>query len=65
MPEVTVRLRCSKGTYIRSFARDFGVALGSGAYLSALERTAIGSYSVNDSFTIEGFQEYVNSIKNQ
>ena len=46
MPEIKVRLVCSKGTYIRSFARDFGEALKSGGYLSALERTAIGSLSM-------------------
>lgn len=59
LPEVTVRLLCSKGTYIRSFARDLGVALGSGAYLSALERTEIGQYHVKDAFSIESFEEYV------
>lgn len=59
LPEVTVRLLCSKGTYVRSFARDLGVALGSGAYLSALERTAIGQYHVKDAFTIDSFAEYV------
>ena len=42
IPKVIVRLVCSKGTYIRSFARDLGQALKSGSYLSALERTAIG-----------------------
>ncbi|MBN2862842.1 MAG: tRNA pseudouridine(55) synthase TruB, partial [Bacteroidales bacterium] len=44
IPETKVRILCSKGTYIRAFARDLGVALGSGCYLSALERTAIGKY---------------------
>src|SRR5450759_908193 len=44
IPEIKVRLVCSKGTYIRSFARDFDRALKSGSYLSALERTAIGLY---------------------
>src|SRR5450759_4162254 len=44
IPEIKVRLVCSKGTYIRSFARDFGRALKSGSYLSALERRAIGLY---------------------
>jgi tRNA pseudouridine55 synthase len=57
MPDVKVRLLCSKGTYIRSFARDFGLALKSGSYLSALERTAIGSYNVSTALTIEQFQE--------
>ncbi len=63
MPEVTVRLLCSKGTYIRSFARDLGLALGSGAYLSALERTAIGKYKIADCYTIDTFGNYLQSIK--
>lgn len=62
LPEVTVKLLCSKGTYIRSFARDFGLALRSGAYLSSLERTAIGNHKVQDSFTIESFEEYVKNV---
>lgn len=62
MPEVTVRLLCSKGTYIRSFARDLGVELGSGAYLSALERTAIGKFRVDGAYTIESFGEYLQSL---
>lgn len=45
-PELRVRIECSKGTYIRSIARDFGEELGVGAHLTALRRTAIGSYSV-------------------
>ncbi|HEX2976923.1 MAG TPA: tRNA pseudouridine(55) synthase TruB [Bacteroidales bacterium] len=63
LPEVTIRLRCSKGTYIRSFARDLGLALGSGAYLSALERTAIGHFKVKEAHTLETFQEYVEKVK--
>jgi tRNA pseudouridine55 synthase len=63
LPEIKVRLVCSKGTYIRSFARDLGTALGSGAYLSALERTAIGTYHVSKAYEIENFQEYVAQIK--
>lgn len=59
MPEVTVRLLCSKGTYIRSFARDLGVKLGSGAYLSALERTSIGSFRLEEAFSIESFAEHL------
>jgi tRNA pseudouridine55 synthase len=62
LPEIRVRLVCSKGTYIRSFARDIGVALGSGGYLSSLERSAIGSYHVRDAYNIEMFQEYVNRM---
>jgi tRNA pseudouridine55 synthase len=63
MPEVTIRILCSKGTYIRSFARDLGVALGSGAYLSALERTAIGAFKVSEAFTVEKFGEYLEEGK--
>ncbi|HLN56816.1 MAG TPA: tRNA pseudouridine(55) synthase TruB [Bacteroidales bacterium] len=62
IPEITVRLLCSKGTYIRSFARDLGIALGSGACLSALERTAIGRFNVKESFTIDSFQDYLKTI---
>ncbi|MFM6953907.1 MAG: tRNA pseudouridine(55) synthase TruB, partial [Sphingobacteriaceae bacterium] len=46
LPEVDFRVVCSKGTYIRSLAHDFGKALGSGAYLSALCRTRSGNYSL-------------------
>lgn len=61
-PEIKIRLVCSKGTYIRSFARDVGEALGSGGYLSALERTAIGSFHVSKAFEIENFQEFVSQM---
>ena len=63
IPETIVRVVCSKGTYIRSFARDLGVALKSGSYLSALERTAIGSYHINKAYDLEKFQEYIEQIK--
>ncbi|HEX7492902.1 MAG TPA: tRNA pseudouridine(55) synthase TruB [Bacteroidales bacterium] len=62
IPEIRIRLVCSKGTYIRSFARDFGKALKSGSYLSALERTKIGSYNVRDAWTMEKFKEYTGQI---
>lgn len=52
-PEVYFRVRCSKGTYIRSLAHDFGQALGVGAYLSALRRTAIGPYRIEKAQSIE------------
>jgi tRNA pseudouridine55 synthase len=52
-PQVTCRLRVSSGTYIRAIARDLGVKLGTGAYLSALRRTKIGQFSVSDATTIE------------
>jgi tRNA pseudouridine55 synthase len=63
IPETKIRLVCSKGTYIRSFARDFGQVLKSGGYLSALERTAIGSFHVNQSYDLEKFQEYIEQMQ--
>lgn len=56
-PVVSFRVVCSKGTYIRSLARDFGKALGCGAHLSSLRRTRIGGYNVSDALTIEDIME--------
>jgi tRNA pseudouridine55 synthase len=58
-PEVTVRVACSKGTYIRSLAHDVGQALGCGAYLSALRRTRSGGYSVSDALTVEQWSAWL------
>jgi tRNA pseudouridine55 synthase len=55
MPEVHFRIRCSKGTYIRSLARDFGQALQSGAYLKKLVRTSIGDFHMKDALPIDAF----------
>lgn len=55
LPLVTFRLRCSKGFYVRSLARDFGRALGCGAYLERLRRTAIGEYRIEMADTVEEF----------
>lgn len=55
MPEVDFKVRCSKGTYIRSLAFDFGEGLKSGAHLSALRRTKIGDYNVDDAQSLDGF----------
>jgi len=63
LPDVRVRILCSKGTYIRSFARDLGLALGSGAYLSELTRTAIGSYRVEDAMDLEKFRLFLEQMK--
>ncbi|MCB0447443.1 MAG: tRNA pseudouridine(55) synthase, partial [Gelidibacter sp.] len=52
---VNFRVVCSKGTYIRSLANDFGKALNSGAHLSALRRTKIGDFNVEDALTPEEF----------
>jgi tRNA pseudouridine55 synthase len=55
--ELKFRVVCSKGTYIRSLAHDFGKALNSGAHLSELRRTRIGEFSVESALTPEGFIE--------
>ncbi len=55
-PLLTLRIRCSKGTYIRSLARDLGLALESGAHLSDLVRTSSGGFSVNNSVTLEDLE---------
>ena len=57
MPNLHFRVVCSKGTYIRSLAFDFGKALQSGAYLTALRRTKIGEFSVENAFSVESFIE--------
>ncbi|MEN8788463.1 MAG: tRNA pseudouridine(55) synthase TruB [Flavobacteriaceae bacterium] len=57
MPEVGFRIRCSKGTYIRSLAHDFGQKLGCGAYLSSLRRTRIGDFNVNNAVHPKKFGE--------
>ncbi|MGQ2982904.1 tRNA pseudouridine(55) synthase TruB [Flavobacterium sp.] len=56
LPEVDFRVVCSKGTYIRSLAYDFGAALNSGAHLTALRRTKIGTFSVEDAISPEAFE---------
>ena len=55
LPKVGFRVVCSKGTYIRSLAFDFGKALNSGAHLSALRRTKIGDFSIDKANSVEGF----------
>lgn len=57
LPKVEFRVVCSKGTYIRSLAHDFGKALNSGAHLSALKRTDIGNYHLESALTIETFEQ--------
>lgn len=55
LPRVDFIVVCSKGTYIRSLANDFGIALGCGAYLSSLSRSRIGDYLLQDAMTMESF----------
>jgi tRNA pseudouridine55 synthase len=58
---IDFRVACGKGTYIRSLAFDFGEALNNGGHLSALRRTKIGDYSVDDAISIEMFEENLKS----
>ncbi len=55
MPDVFFRIRCSKGTYIRSIAHDFGQTLNSGAHLSSLRRTKVGDFNVDKALTVDDF----------
>lgn len=65
MPEVDFKITCSKGTYIRSIANDFGKYLNNGAHLSALCRTKIGSFDLNDSIDMQEFETMILEIANQ
>ncbi len=55
LPEIDIRVVCSKGTYIRALARDIGQALRSGAHLTALRRTRVGPYRVEDCLRLDDF----------
>ncbi len=57
--ELVLRVACSKGTYIRALARDLGLALESGAHLTALRRTKVGEFSVSDALTMEQVEELI------
>ncbi|MES2813017.1 MAG: tRNA pseudouridine(55) synthase TruB [Bacteroidota bacterium] len=59
LPEIDFRVSCSKGTYIRSLAYDFGLSLHTGAHLTALRRTKIGEYSVENAVTPEAFDKLI------
>ena len=60
LPEIVIRVVCSKGTYIRALARDIGAALQSGAHLTALRRTRIGAVRVEDCLKLDDFAEWLN-----
>lgn len=62
MPEIDFRVVCSKGTYIRSLAHDFGKALESGAHLTVLRRTKIGDYSVENAVSPDDFVSDISKI---
>ena len=59
LPDIEIRVVCSKGTYIRALARDIGEALNSGGHLTALRRTRIGDYKVEDCLKLEDFPEWL------
>ena len=59
LPEIDFRVVCSKGTYIRSLAFDFGKAMNSGSHLTALRRTKIGDYNVQNAMTPKQFEKFI------
>ena len=59
LPDIRVRVVCSKGTYIRALARDIGVALGSGAHLTALQRTRVGNVRLEDCLDPLAFRDWI------
>lgn len=59
LPDLKVRVLCSKGTYIRALARDIGLALGSGGYLTDLRRTRVGDYSIDQCITLEELEHFL------
>ena len=59
---ITVRVVCSKGTYIRALARDIGLALGSGGHLTALRRTRVGECSIDDALNVDQTAELLRSV---
>lgn len=63
LPEIHFDVTCSKGTYIRSLAYDFGKAMNSGAYLAQLTRTRSGDFDLNDAWNLEQLIEYLQGIQ--
>ena len=59
LPEIKIRVVCSKGTYIRALARDIGEALNSGAHLTGLIRTRVGDVRLEDCLSVESFPEWL------
>jgi len=59
LPDIEIRVSCSKGTYIRSLARDLGLALNSGAHLISLSRTAIGPHTLDTALDVEDLDNYI------
>jgi len=65
LPEISFRIVCSKGTYIRSLARDLGLELNNGAYLSELKRIRIGEFSLDQALSLEKIEEAIVQQKNR
>ncbi len=63
MPLVTIRVECSKGTYVRSLARDIGLGLHSGAYLTELRRTRSGDFLASEALDIDGATEILSKYE--
>ena len=61
LPDITIRVVCSKGTYIRALARDIGEALQSGAHLTALRRTRVGAVTIDDCIALEDFPQWLSA----
>lgn len=61
LPKISIRVRCSKGTYIRSLAAEIGEGVASGAYLTSLRRTRSGGYSVENAMTVDDFCKKIES----
>lgn len=62
LPEVGFKVNCSKGTYIRSLAYDFGKALDSGSYMSSLRRTKNGDYTIDDAWDLDELIDYIQAL---
>lgn len=60
MPDITIRVVCSKGTYIRALARDIGIALDSGAHLTGLRRTRVGDITVDNCLNMDDIDHFFN-----
>ena len=63
LPEIDFSVSCSKGTYIRSLAYDFGKALDSGAYLTALRRTSVGEFRLEDAWQLDQLLDYIDEMQ--
>lgn len=63
LPYLTIKVLCSKGTYIRSLARDIGIELNSGAHLVELQRTKIGNYTLNNALSIAEFEKNFKNLQ--